>query len=118
MSKRLTIEEFIKTLKSGGEGGEEPLICGIRRKDPDNVSLYELDKTWQEIHDAFLEGRVCIANVDAEGIHKGLNAITSVNSSQDAGSYGTPLVYLNIDGYGQKWECDSPDGYPSHDYND
>ena len=56
MSKRLTIEEFIKTLKSGSgsgdsSGGGSGVLC-ISSEADSSTATAVLDKTWQEIHDA------------------------------------------------------------------
>ena len=67
MSKRLTIEEFIETLKHGGSGGGGPMVVTIsrttKRIEAQNVeaeyvdmAVDEMDKTWQEIHDALERG--------------------------------------------------------------
>lgn len=86
------MEDGIASANSGG--GTEPLIVH------DNGGT--LDKTWQEIHDAFVSGQ----NVLIFGTDKILCAYT-VGSSEFPPESGT-IVY-EADGY----TTDSANGYPS-----
>lgn len=63
MSKRLTIEEFIETLKQGGSGSGESSSGGALTVNCDYDSVNErltLDKTWRTIDDAIRSGSIVI----------------------------------------------------------
>lgn len=101
------IEDGIEEALQGGGGGVlvvhiEELPC------PNNPekTLLQLDKTWQEIHDAFLNGAVVIPATNSFGdlYQEGIQAIGETGGfysvmTYDSGVFGT----------------DSADGYPCDD---
>jgi hypothetical protein len=57
--------ENIKVLRNGEEisGGSNVLyINSVIDDEENNYYYYKLDKTWQEIHDAFIAGTLCMIN--------------------------------------------------------
>ena len=99
MSKRLTIEEFIKTLSKGGSGGSgDTLVVNVVKDD----SNERLDKTWQEIKDALDRAviHVTVGSIELYGI------IPGVSEDSDMSSYSVSFS-------GNTYTTTSPDGYPT-----
>lgn len=110
MSKRLTIEEFIKTLSKGGSEsvGSGILVVECQRIVNDEGSARTLDHTWQEIHDAGL----CVVHealVSKVGIVTGdyYELITDITSN------GAPGEQYIVSTSSTNFTINSPDGYPT-----
>ena len=125
MSKRLTIEEFIKTLKSGSgsgdsSGGGSGVLC-ISSEADSSTATAVLDKTWQEIHDALALGTLIIVrskNVQSPDVDMTYTPFAfALSAGKDAGSY-----YVNIYSIGNStpamYECDTTDGFPGYVFGD
>lgn len=100
MSKRLTIEEFIKTLKSGGSGSGDVLVVNAVLDDHGDIT--HLDKTWQEIYDTM--GRAVIYKEYSEEDYEWTAVVSAGIHFSDRRYYvGTNDT---------QFYTTSPDGYP------
>lgn len=115
--KQHVVNKAYADKNGGGSGGStEPLIVNIIRGDGDEVSGDSLDRTWQEIHDAF-------PNVILREVHSGiggefeaLRLVTSLNEEGglDRTTYIVNTLVLStasITSYGTY----DPNGYPNQD---
>ena len=82
----------------GGSGGGGVLVASM------NLETMTLNKTWQEIHDAVLNGGA-VLQIDAMGIAAQLSAVENTNN----GTYIVSAVTDKI----LKLSTDSANGYPS-----
>ena len=115
MSKRLTIEEFIKTLKgsgSGSGGAAEPMMI----HESISGSTATMDKTWQEIYDAFTAGRVVInyPGSDTEN-YPIAGSVVAVTGYPGSGSYSVTFYRT---GSLAEYHANSADDYPNYTYTD
>ena len=91
-----------------GGGGSEPLVVGmtIEEDTPSAGQItYTLDKTWQEIDDAF-PNVYLLTEEDNSIIDKKSITETHADSSE-------PLYAVEVSGSARSYETDSPSGYPS-----
>ena len=93
-----------RKLSGGGGGGASGMIVNAVDH-PDESRVY-LDKTWNEIKSAILNGStVYIYDVNGAEIHYGIVVDLYTNSSQYS-------VVLQLSQY----DCDSADDYPKYYY--
>lgn len=108
------LEEAVENLSLAIEGGgSEPLVVRVTMEQ-DTPSAgeitYTLDKTWQEISDAF--PNVYILNEEGVARYPGKIIIERVLSDPREPEY---FVYENDQS--DPFSTDSPSGYPSYVYN-
>ena len=92
----------------GGGGGGVLLINIVYGDDPDDITL---DKTWKEIHDAFIAGNACLICGSGEGFAE-QTAITGMSYAD-----GEECPYSLI-ADGANWYAKTETGYPSVMCND
>lgn len=97
----LIAQELAVEFSSGGGSGGGVLVV----HDVDGT----LDKTWQEIHDAFVAGSVRIQN--AAGV---IMNVKTVGYSSKEGKYSVMCDYYQTD---HTCTTDSASGYPTNAYN-
>lgn len=116
MSKRLTIEEFIQTLKSGsgsgGSSGSGALIVNLSYEG----STYTADKTWKEIYDAFVSG-VSVRFIDSNHVPDNPYPVvyTIFNIYSFVNQYTIALTHDNLNFY---LTATSEDEYPEYNAGD
>ena len=97
------IEDGIEEASSGG--GTEPLVVGVNVTTEGTTTTYTLDKTWQQIHDAYPNVYIGTANeslaVLGVSIISGIYGLVAyaVPQSQDDASF-------------QGFRTDTANGYP------
>lgn len=101
-----SIEEAIKTMEvSGGSGGS--LRINITQEVDGDTTTYKMDKTWQEIYDAFVNGSDCYAYQFAENI-----AISRYNVKNVTFAFG---YGIKTDGFDNNaFTANTPNDYPSY----
>lgn len=79
------------------------------------VVIHTIDKTWQEISDAFLAGVYCcvisVVVSSDDGMPTSADQARVVGISRDGGKYS---LGVSIGTNSVSYECDSSDGYPSY----
>ena len=108
------LEAIKELLSNGASGGSGTLILSFTEND----GAFTCNKSWQEIHDAFMQGTriICIEELEVEGIvgkmMYPLYAVVPGNGN--GGKY--EIVFFNSQ-LGDSWsaECDSSDEYPSYE---
>lgn len=119
MSKRLTIEEFIKTLKSGGSGSGGGALTVNCTHDSDDNCL-RLDKTWKEIDDALRSGQIVIVLVEVEPGTTTAGAYLATTSQELLDVDNLPPYCCLVHGMGYTangnvpFEATSEDNYPTY----
>lgn len=68
----------------------------------------QLDKTWQEIYDAFASGKNCVIVEDFNAEYSYVKAISKVSPHGGSGTYPFELNTAQ----GSEYSTDSADGYP------
>lgn len=102
----VTAEKLNKLEEAVGNADNSPLI--VSGTTSDNVET--LDKTWKEIYDAYVSGRVVLYKEEAENyIHVCSLEDVSMNSQSEPASYE-----VSFNGEGLTYSTDSENGYP-HD---
>lgn len=102
---------LIKALSGGGGSGGGALVV----HDVDGT----LDKTWQEIHDAMLNGIVMVNVVDADGNEETLNTYIFSGTLIGADKGGNPYYSADAIGFageipvGREYSTNSASGYPT-----
>lgn len=83
----------------GGSGGSGPLIVTVT----EGLDSATLDKTWQEIHDAFPN----VEMIDSEGNRNFITSVVQAGNNYSVSSYafGDSSVVI--------YKTDSPTGYPA-----
>ena len=97
-------EEIVDSMSSGGSVGGGVLVV----HDVDGT----LDKTWQEIHNAFVSGGVRIVNEDEYGTE----FVITVNGTESGDDSGEWAVYTSNTGNfaPHHYTTTSADGYPTN----
>ena len=88
-----------------GIAGGTLVIGGFTRVVPNITGT--ADKTWQEIHDALVAGKECVA-ISHDGDTVDRMVIYSAWRDDETGTYYIAISDADA-------ECNSPDGYPSID---
>jgi hypothetical protein len=96
-------QEMINAVQGGGgSGGGGVLVVNITEEDVLGVTWYILDKTWQEIHDAFVSRGVVVDEGNFQsaviGVGKG-RAEFSVTVATQGNWSPSPFVADTADGY-------------------
>ena len=104
-------------IEQSGGGGSEPLIVTVTYAYEDGTATYTCNKTWKEIHDAYLAGTIVLfyehIEFDPGDDQDSYVAISTITSGVSGGdSYY--LIYA-MDGrqYGASTENDYPVAYES-----
>lgn len=100
-----SVEEALKgTLKaSGGSGGV--LVVNVSES-PDVPGDFQMDRTWQEIHDAMSSGTVVVA------IFTDTSRVDMAFLTQCGIDEGDYSYYVSADSTGLSFYCTGPDDYP------
>ena len=121
-----TIEEAVKNLSSGGSGSV--MVIHTTQTGPDNEGhiMLTMDKTWQEIHDAFVSGTTSIMHAEVMRVTPGSNEtftdmidsalVTMIDYSEDP-SMGTDYPAYTVRMGGDDFVCYSPSEYPTREYD-
>lgn len=122
MAKKFeTIADFCKEALHNGEGGSgsgessgggEPLMI----HESISGSKATMDKTWQEIYDAFTAGRavIDIPSNDTEN-YPTAGSVVAVTGYRDSGSYSVSFYRA---GSLAEYHANSADDYPNYTYTD
>ena len=98
------LKDYIGPHSGGsGGGGTEPLIVTVNY----TGSIETLDKTWQEIHDAFVGGRAVIVHPDNSNNYYYITSVTTKSVPLGA-------EYIVVDSVNISYKTDFADGYPQH----
>lgn len=112
-----TIDEVINTMDaSGGSGGGGALNITLSVTTGEHSeTIYRLDKTWREIKDAFIAGKVIIFTVELEGTTEYGYVLGIAFSSYDEGTdYSVILSYASGFNATTSLVTSSEDGYPEY----
>lgn len=109
MAYEWTNGELITAEKLNNTGGGGVLIISVHGTEIEVV----LESTWQEIHDAFTSGVVCLLDLSYEG-KTNLYALTSVTSEPNDGRYN---VFFDGHGSNLGYTANSANGYPSQSFD-
>ena len=87
----------------------EPLIVTLQKEGV----VQTFNKTWKEVHDAFMAGRPIIVEFDS-GYETFYSHVICVRTLDDNSSYVCTFIsYNQIESY----DCNQENGYPSYSYD-
>ena len=98
------IADYIEENGTGGGSSAEPLIINVSGDEEREATI--MDKTWKEIKDAFVSGKLCLVNLSNSSNYITYCYINKVSGGSD-GNYGVS-VGSNQGSYSATSENDYP----------
>ena len=103
--------EKLNKIESGIEGAtNDGGVLLINVVHDEDTGITTLDKTWKEIHDAFIQGLSCITYLE-DGGGTWYNSI--INVVYDGSNYSVTEGVINLE-----YTTDNENGYPNSDSDD